>query len=501
MSYSFNLIDQPWIPCVDMDYRPVDVSLYDLLVNAHHIRAIAAESPLVNTAILPVALAVLHRVFGPKSTSVWEDLWSGGAFSADALETYFEQWYGRFDLFHPDRPFYQVADERVKPKSVIHLIHSIGNTGTLFTHLNEEQGLSLSFAEAARYLLAAQMFRTAGLSGLPEKFTDSTFTRGVLFWADGDALFDRLMLNLMPYPSNRVSIAHSDVDAPLWEQDDPFEPREYPKGYLDYLTWPSNRILFIPEGESVTYMTIAPGLHLAAEVQSPQKRYKSREDKGEKTWSFLYFNTDKGLWRDYHTLLSLDSEDAKPPAVVDWLAQLSLDGIFDDYGTPRLSAVGMLADQAKPIFYRHETMTLPVDLLRNAYDTRLIGEAIDQAEQTARNLNDSLQRLAERVLMRDSEQKPDPSARRALVQQWDVVSVYWMQIEPAFWMFIDKLTKDSDTALTEWEAILRDAARSALMTAAQMTGTSTPALRGQVEAERILNGKLKTLFEGGNKPS
>lgn len=501
MDYTFNLIDQPWIPCVMLDGTAVEVSLRDMLVHAHEIRTIAAETPLINTAILPVALAVLHRMFGPKNRSAWEDLWEGGAFPFEPLDGYFTQWYDRFDLFHPERPFYQVADERVKPKSVIHLIHSIGNTGTLFTHMNDEQGLSLTFGAAARYLLTAQTFRTAGLSGLPEKFTDSTFTRGVLFWADGDTLFEQLMLNLMPYPSKLVPIAYTESDKPFWEQDDPFQKRAYPYGYLDYLTWPSNRILLMPEGDSVSQMTIAPGLHLAGDVQSPQKRYRSREKKGEITWSFLYFNPDKGLWRDYHTLLTLDSEDVKPPAVVDWLARLALDDVFDDVGSPRIAAVGMLADQAKPIFYRQETMTLPVGLLRNAYDTRFIGEAIDQAEQIARDLNDALGRLARRVLMRDSEQEPDPNAKTALVKQWDVISLYWMQLEPAFWYFIDVLTKDPDAALDEWETILRDAARSALDAASNMAGTSTAALRGRVEAERLLNGKVKTLFDKGGKKS
>lgn len=499
MTYSFNLIDRRWIPCVTNDGELDELNLFDLLVNAHQIRAISCETPLITAAMYPLLLTILHRIFGPSSTAQWEDLWEGGSFPQAPIENYFSQWHGRFDLFDAERPFLQADDDRVTSKSVVHLIHSIGNTGTLFTHQNDDSGLLLSPAKAARHLISAQSFRTAGLSGLSQKFTDSPFSRGVLFWADGDTLFETLLLNLLPYPSSFISIQHTDHDLPHWEYDDPFHERSYPHGYLDYLTWPSKRIRLIPPTNGqVSEMTVAPGLNLSADIHSPQKRYIQREKKGEITWSFLYFNTERSLWRDYHNLLSLDSSDVKPPTVVEWLAHLSQNEILDDSVTPKLTAIGMLADQAKPIFYREECIPIPSLMLRNSHDTRLVGRAIDRAEDTAKSLRRALDNLADCVLMRDGSQKPDPNDRKALIRQWDVLTLYWADLEPAFWEYIDLLQTNSDEAEEHWQTTLTTTARYALAEAAQMAGTSAAALRGQIEADRWLNIGLKKVFDGGN---
>ena len=506
MTYTFNLIDQPWIPCVDVDLRPIEVSLRELLVDAHRIRTIAAETPLMNAAILPIALAVLHRVFGPAKSADWEDLWEGSAFPAEPLDGYFMQWYDRFDLFHPERPFYQVADERLGNKLIMHLADSSGGAGTLFRHDNEISPPIFTPAQAAMKLLTAQSFRLGGgISGKPTpNFVDSHWTRGILFFAVGRTLFETLMLNLLPYPSKSI-MPQTPEDRPFWEADDPFQGRKprkemlhlAPKGYLDYLTWQTNHVLLLPEERNgeviVQWMRIVPVAKCEVGENSPHRHYyrKSEND----PWSFLYFNPDRGLWRDYHSLTSLDSENVKPPAIMDWLARLALNGIFDNASAPRVAAVGMLAEKAKPIFQRQELMPLPTHLLNDVDCLAKVRQALDLAEKTSRSINDALKKLARRVLMRDSEQDPDPNAKSALVKQWDVISLYWSGLEPEFWQFIAALSTDPDAAIDAWESTLRDAARSTLATAADMAGTSTAALRGRVEAERLLNGKLKKLFD------
>lgn len=496
MTYSFNLIDQAWIPCLRLDGQLETFSLYDMFANAQHLKGIACETPIMTAAIYPLALAILHRVYGPARKRDWLALWESESFPLAPLEAYLREWYERFDLFHPEYPFYQVPDERVKPKSVIHLIHSIGNTATLFTHANDEDGLSLTPAEAARHLLTAQYFRTAGLSGLDEKFTDSPMTRGVLFWALGTTLFETLVLNLMIYPSEQV-FQYTDADKPIWEADDAYINRDIPNGYLDYLTWPSNRILLIPEGAAspiVRTMTVAPGLSVNMEVKNPQKLYTKREKKDEISWSFLYFNSDKALWRDYHSLVMVDDGDIRPPAVVEWLSELAIDGYIDDRYALRLSAQGMLADQAKPIFYRQEAMPIPVGLLKGEINYTLITLAITQADNVAEQLRYAVNTLADNLLLRGAEGKPDSETRKNLTAQWDVLSIYWGNLEPQFWDFIAALTVGKDTAPEDWKEELRKAAFSALEQASRMAGDSPWALKGDVIARRLLSAGLKKVF-------
>ncbi len=202
MTASFNLVASPWIPCVTLHGDTVHLGLMDALLRSHELREIADPSPLIVASLHRLALAILHRVFGPANRAAWGELWRAGRWPEKPLQRYFDQWYERFDLFHPEHPFFQAPDERVKPKSVLHLIYSTGNNPTLFSHETDEQAKALSAAEAARALLASQTFHIAGLSGLEEKFTDAPWTRGVCFLVQGETLFQTLALNLIRYPES-----------------------------------------------------------------------------------------------------------------------------------------------------------------------------------------------------------------------------------------------------------------------------------------------------------
>lgn len=494
MMASFNLIDQAWIPCITLDGTLVELGLRDLLHEAPRLRRLHCEVPVMNSGIMPILQAILHRVVGPTGMKTWQALWNRKAFPTDALDAYFEHWYDRFDLFHPARPFYQQSDERAKPRSVIHLIQSIGNTGTLFTHEDETVGMRMTPATAARHLVTAQLFRTAGLSGMDEKFTDGTFTRGVLFWAQGQTLYETLMLNLFAYPQDNV-LRWTDADAPAWEMNDPYQARTVPNGYLDYLTWQSKRILLLPEGDenavTVSSMTVAPGLAIAQDVISPQKRYIKRQKEAETTWSFLYFNEQKALWRDYHSLLPYGSDDeVRPPYVVQWLSHV---GLQDGYPL-RLLAAGMLADQAKPIFYRHEELPLPLGFLRDGAYRSMVSTAIAAADTTAEKLRGGVNILADNVLMRGGSGKPDSADRAALTTQWDTAGLYWAALEPHFWTFVSEVAAGSTTAEQQWIETLEQTAKDALAHAEQMAGSAPWALKGGVLARRYLNKELRRLF-------
>lgn len=501
MSHSFNLVDQPWLPCIADEGKFVEVSLRGLLARAHDLREISCETPIMSASILPLALAILHRVFGPEDYDEWEMLWQAGKFDMNRLEAYFEEWHDRFDLFHPERPFYQVKDNHVEEKSVIYLIHSIGNTATLFTHANEESGIQLSAAEAACQLMAAQYFHTAGLNWVKGKrapFTDSPFARGVIFWSRGSTLFETLLLNLFQYPDD-VIMPNTERDMPCWEMDDPFALRHEPNGYLDYLTWQSNRIRLIPEAESkqaiVREMTMIPGLRLGPDVKSPQKRYVQKKKKGEyiDEYSFLYFNANKALWRDYDSLLK-GSQAVKPPAAIEWLADLTQEGPLEENYPIRLMAAGMLADQAKPIFYRREVMPLPLELLRETDYAASIENALGVAEDVAGRLRNALNTLAEHVLQRGAEGKPDSNVRKKLVTQWNALGRFWIELEPRFWEFIQTLVKDRNQALEQWQDDLKRLALESLAHAISLAGDTPWAWKGGIAAQRQLQAGMKKVL-------
>ena len=231
--FSFNLVDEPWIPCLDEAGTPVELNLRDVLTRAHQLRAIAGDSPPVTVALHRLLLAILHRVFGPKDEEAWVALWQANQWDAQAISGYLAGWRHRFDLFDVTRPFYQAADSRVKPKSVINLSHdrASGNNPTLFDHHTEATGESLYPGQAARWLITGQTYGLAGLSGISQKFTDGTCAGGIIHLMQGDTLKQTLLLNATLYPPRSDQFLHTESDTPAWEMDDPFAPeRDIPLG-------------------------------------------------------------------------------------------------------------------------------------------------------------------------------------------------------------------------------------------------------------------------------
>src|SRR5262245_30768974 len=112
MTVSFNLIHEPFVPCVRFDGRTVEYGLRDVLVKAHEIAEVRAGSPLVTVALHRLLLAILHHCYqGPKSSADRVAIRKVARFDPDRLAKYFEE-PGRadqFDLFHEKYPFYQLA--------------------------------------------------------------------------------------------------------------------------------------------------------------------------------------------------------------------------------------------------------------------------------------------------------------------------------------------------------------------------------------------------------
>ena len=118
---TFNLIDEPWIGAVDADGTRKEYSLRDLLAQAHVLHSLYDDSPLVVAALLRMILALLHRAYdGPRNRREWQAIWTAGKFDVARLETYFDQWYSRFDLFDAEHPFYQSVDpiDQLRPPSL-----------------------------------------------------------------------------------------------------------------------------------------------------------------------------------------------------------------------------------------------------------------------------------------------------------------------------------------------------------------------------------------------
>jgi hypothetical protein len=92
MAVSFNLIDEPFLPVVRLDGRTKEVGLRTALRQAHDLRELRDDSPLVTAALHRLLLAVLHRVFGPEDEDAWARLRDRGRWDAEAIDAYLGHW-------------------------------------------------------------------------------------------------------------------------------------------------------------------------------------------------------------------------------------------------------------------------------------------------------------------------------------------------------------------------------------------------------------------------
>lgn len=258
---SFDLIHQPWVPVTEAGRR-TDVSLLDALLRAHEIDGLSLDDPLQAVAILrQVLLPVLIDATGaPRHEAEWAQRWDAGPFDAEAIGSYLAQHRDRFDLFHADAPFAQVAGLRTardetKPVSLLVPSLASGNNVPLFSSRTEADPPSLTPAEAVRALLTTHCWDTAaiksGAVGDPLAKAGKTTGNptgplgqlGVVVPV-GRTLRDTLLLNV---PT--LSTGVDPEDRPQWRRDPatPAWEQRAAAGLLDLFTWQSRRIRLVPE--------------------------------------------------------------------------------------------------------------------------------------------------------------------------------------------------------------------------------------------------------------
>ncbi|MER7048804.1 type I-E CRISPR-associated protein Cse1/CasA [Streptomyces jumonjinensis] len=310
---TFDLLREPWLPVLPLDSDHItQVSLVDLVLNAHRHRRLVGSSPTMTAALHRLVLALLHRAFTPDDDD-WDELWMADpAHLLDEedefrrrLDRYVERTEPRFDLFDAHRPFLQCPDLARRPSwnpakdaephqstAVLVAPWATGNNRTLFDHTTATERPELSPAEAARWLVTLQAYDTGGQKTGYEKSPASSQTSlGSYFGCallEGDTLRRTLLLNLVAYrPDEGRPTGTGPADRPAWEDDevhrpDPGPPRP-PRGLTDALTWPSRRVLLFrgreAAGASVVGVLRTPGTRLDGDLSQdvePMAAFRER---------------------------------------------------------------------------------------------------------------------------------------------------------------------------------------------------------------------------------
>lgn len=525
----FNLIDEPWIPCVPLHGGdPTLLSLRDALVTAHEQREILDNSPLVVVALHRLLLAVVHRVArGPQTPDEWKALRAAERFDGGAIDTYLQRWRHRFDLLDPVAPFYQVSpsslgEPEANTVSVAKLAHerASGNNITLFDHTTKATA-AFTPAQAARSLVAFQAFALGGGVSLPFNFSDAPLARDYTVLVRGQSLFETLLLNLIRYDQEKPIPWLRDEDLPWWEQPSQRTPDRNgtpPAGYLDYLTWQSRRVHLLYDEQSGLVRTcqIRQNLRIAAGQFDPFKAYHVNEQSGVLPGRF---REERVIWRDSQALLEF-GEDTQaeqkdhPPAIFRWLASVLVTrvGRGQQARQCEFDVLGFMNDgpQATIILWRHERLPLPLTYLDDRSLRDALGEALTLAEDVSKLFKSGfsggakkyprpMRVLADELLTGTASRKADGGDIDRLVKHLGAERDYWSRLDPHFRQFMVMLAERSAAegrdgrraAFATWAEDVGACARQAFRAATDSLDSSARSLRAQALAERTFNWQLR----------
>lgn len=506
MPLAFDLRTQPFIPCLCKDGQVRDYNLADVLTQSHELLELACDTPLQTVAILRLLLAVLYCVLPiyKHEKKKWVELWRQDTLPASAITEYLNVQEG-FDLFHPTRPFMQVAGLETgdaKPIATLAFEAASANNATLFDHRTDKLPVPCSPAQAARMLITAQAFSVAGGQKTEVKIdgkslvrpnrTDSVSWAGVTLFLSGATLRETLLLNMNPLGNPRNDVS------PIWEQLDPLanDNESVVRNVIDRYTWQSRLIkLLLNDTNLVSQVFItqgrvadnAPGDPIA--FGDPMKVLKANKKEG------LYaqrLNAGKGAWRDLQAYLAFGKEHST--SILNFAGgrvcnKNNPNEPLEEAAIYNINVVGLVSDQAKVDLWRHERMSLPATLLASDELWSMLNKGLEESESVAVNLNECMRNVVScfyggefrkgKTLIIASERKPDPNAVAKLSAALDPCPAFWARLETRFAHFVAGLEapNKADAALAAWRQNVEREASRALRESCRQLGDSPRAMK------------------------
>ncbi|MFK0293904.1 type I-E CRISPR-associated protein Cse1/CasA [Streptomyces sp. NPDC090442] len=426
---SFDLVSLPWMPVQRTDGTVTEVSLLGLFEQAASLRRLVGDVPTQEMALLRLLLAIVYDALdGPVEVEDWEDLWLADAPFA-TVPAYLERHRDRFDLFHPERPFYQVAGLRTAKGEVAPLSRIVADVpvGEPFFAMRRPGVDALPYGEAARWLVHAHAYDTSGIKSA--MVDDERGRSGKVYplgvgtlgnlggvFAEGDTLQETLLLNLIALEEAQGGASDDlagDEDVPVWRRTDPPGPGErkdasgkaHPAGLRDLYTWQSRRIRLHAEGGAVTGVVLGYGdpLVLTApwklEPMSAWRRSEAQEKKQGRTpvYTPLRHDPSRVAWRGLGSLLPARQQTANTgqrgaPAevlrsgIARWFTQVITASEIDPGTLVRLRLVGAVYGTQQSVIDEvvDDSVVLPVITLHEAnpvYGAAAV-DAVNDAEQS-----------------------------------------------------------------------------------------------------------------------
>lgn len=535
----FNLISDPWIPCVSADGKSVELSLRELFAQATELRGITGDIPQQVMPILRIALAVLYEAYADRRgtceemSDLWMEVWEGDGFDMARIDAYLSRYEDRFDLLDASKPFFQTPDLQYTAKDLDPLDVLIADVPkaerALFTMRSGDGIDAVSFAEAARWLAFIQAYDTAGIKSPVVGNTQVTNNRvyapkgavgtgwlgaiGGIF-VEGDNLFQTLVLNWVLYdPSSGddddVLLGRPGDEAP-WRKDEAPTPDMVIQGrfhgVVDALTLQSRRVRLIADEERtriigcvVCYGNIVHAYdnngdeQMTAWYLSPNQAKKLGRSAGSEPLMPRTYDPSRNLWRGLAPILQASEERHRElrPGVIAWLGEMQHYAGWhsDDHllGCVTLHAQGMAYGTQSSVFDASidDSLRIASVMFRDDYDgVKVLLDVIDRTDKAIRALADFVRNLHTAAGQCTASQ----------AARYDVIESSYAQMDAMFRDRIARFDKSQDAERygKQW----RDDVHRALLTMAQRYLDQSPAQAFGAHMPDGRNGKGGIMTSG-----
>ena len=396
MNPCFNLWDAPWIRVRTEDCSIHEVSLLDALLHARGYSSLAGESPAQDAAILRLLIAIVHTVFyrmdengnsavlkdEDDALDRWAAIWDKKNFPEIPLRLYREQWLSRFDLLDEEHPFYQVPEaKKGTPHTAAKLNGTIlqsENKLRIFSSRTEEYSKSLSYSEAARWLIYLQGFDDASIKPKTVKTSlKTTYPKkgwlgnlGLLY-AVGETLFETIWLNNVLLKDGSKLYAEP---RPSWELPSAnageYTQISVPDNLAGLFTIQSRRILLKRKENQITEYAEFCGDLLDPQdaFAEPMTVWRPVVNKTIKIgYSPRPHAPSRQLWRDF-SAIAVRTDENRLPGISYWLTELQDSSCLERDRLNRFAVVSVLYDNKGSSVENtvSDTISFHADLLTKA---------------------------------------------------------------------------------------------------------------------------------------
>lgn len=485
----FNLVDEAWILARLKSGEVVELSLRDYFKRVYEIDRIQTDNPLTDTAILGVVLVIFARasfladsIDASDGPAQWiRQMREPDANNLTTVLGYLQIFKDRFWLVGGNRPFMQVHDLQTAKGDTKPVSRLLLDSESEYFSVRAEKTLeSLSFAEAARYLLTIQAWDYSGIKsgavGDPRVKGGKGYPLGVGWYGTtgkvivhGSNMMETLLYCL---DYEQLTSESFENDLPVWERPEPdtAAPRAYTggsaaaykdepgpaSGMCEILTWQSRRVRLHHDGERVTSVLVSNGdkwfdRNTYTDPLTGYRYSKNQSSKTEQVWMPQAHSAERTLWRGADALLTRltpESEKQNKPAPV--IRQLGSGRYFPTDAEVQVQLVGVEYGNQSAVIENiiSDSMTLELSLLTDegVSASQMVRENIQATMEAAIALGQFAGNLL-RAAGREYEFRAD--ATEAVLNRMEESFRLWLADQGA--------ADDISTKKEEWQRLVRTA--------------------------------------------